>query len=119
MNILSFLFLSLLTPTKDDYLAGAWAHYQDTLFITTSNYYYTNADAVTYMCGNHGMVKGNSALVGQCSSGASLVFRNDTLFVITTGEVWTPYMRVSLSDLIPPASKPDTIKTSNSSDWIR
>ena len=99
MDIFSLFFLALLTP-KDVSQAGIWVHYQDTLIITNSRYYYTNADAIRYMCGPSGEVKSRNSdgsLVGSCMSGAELQLRQtdgiDTLFVITTGGVWTPYVR--------------------------
>ena len=120
MNILSLCLMALLTPNGDMKQAGVWAHYQDTLIVMNSGYYYSNADAITYMCGPHGEAQGKGYLKGSClSSGAPMILRNDTLFIVTTGELWTPYMRVPLSDLIAPTPKPDTIKTSSFGDWTR
>ena len=103
MSVLGLFIISLLSPTKDVSQAGIWAHYQDTLIITNNKYYYTNADAIRYMCSPCGEIKGDN-LVGSCmSGGAELQLRQtdgiDTLFVVTTGKVWTPYVRGS--NLIP------------------
>lgn len=111
MNIFSLFIIALLTPTKDVGQAGIWVHYQDTLLITNSKYYYTNADAIKNMCSSSGKATNGSrftqsSLVGSCmSGGAELQLRQtngfDTLFVITTGGVWTPYIRS-------PIPKPET-----------
>jgi hypothetical protein len=105
MKILGILILlQLLSPTADVRQAGLWAHYQDTLVITNTKMYYTNAEAIFYMCGATGTIE-NDYLKGSCSVGAKLELRStatitpkslitiDTLFVITTDR-WTPYTRV-------------------------
>lgn len=97
MSVFSLFLIALLTPTKDAPHAGIWLHYQDTLLITNVGVYYTNADAIKYMCGSMGKVY-KTNLVGSCvSGGAHTGLRNDTLFVITSDDVWTPYTKGVIS----------------------
>ena len=94
-------------------MAGFWTHYNDTLLITSDKRYYTNAEAISYMCGPSGEIacddnKKDGFLKGFCSgNGAEMQLRTnsiDTLFVITTGSVWTPYTRASTDE-----PKPDAV----------
>jgi hypothetical protein len=116
MNILGvFVLLQLLSPSHDVIQAGVWAHYGDTLVITNNSAYITNADAISYMCGRLGKIE-NNCLKGSCGSeGARMNLRStdmiDTLFIITTGLVWTPYTRVPITIDSNPETKHDTIKS--------
>jgi len=103
MNILGIILaLNLLHDTKHAQV-GVWSHWEDTLVITSEGRYYTNCDAVRWMCGESGVCNFN-ALIGQCTSGgARLDYRQrlvDTLYVIT-GTGWIPFTPVPLKDNTP------------------
>jgi hypothetical protein len=110
MRIFGIVILfQLLIPTSEVRIAGFWAHYEDTLIVTNDKRYYTNTDAIRYMCGTSGEIicEKNSVggfLKGSCDgSGAQMQLRMnfiDTLFVITT-DAWIPFTKVPINNIQP------------------
>jgi hypothetical protein len=93
MNLIASFLLMFLMPTQDVPQAGLWVHSHDTLVITNTHNYYTNAPDIYYMCSNTGKFN-NAYLVGTCVSGGAFTkLQSDTLFVLTTNSC-AAYLRL-------------------------
>jgi hypothetical protein len=105
MSVVYALLFTLLQPNQNYLQVGIWAHWDDTLVIFSDSHYFTNCDAIRWMCGSSGECKLNSKdagfLVGQCQQGARLEVRGlDTMFVVTS-DAWIPFTRVPIKSQKP------------------